>query len=56
LTFVDVDRQPAPYNSGAPSALVAYGDGCAEAIARANLGMTFAVRTRGLDGQAHLWE
>jgi hypothetical protein len=56
LTFVDADRQPPRANAGAPSALVAYGQECAEAIAAARLGMTFAIRARGLDGQASLWE
>jgi hypothetical protein len=56
LTFVDVDRQPGQFNSGAPSALVAFGDGCAQAVAASGLGMTFAVRARALEGQASLWE
>lgn len=56
LTFVDRERRPGGYNAGAPSALVAYGDECARAIAAAGLGMTFAVRARDLDGQAQLWE
>jgi hypothetical protein len=56
LTFVNRHRVASAYNAGAPSALVAYGDECAEAIANANLGMTFAVRARDLAGQAQLWE
>lgn len=56
LTFVDERRQPAAFNAGAPSALVAYGDECAQAIADAQLGMTFAVRGAPLGGQASLWE
>lgn len=56
LTFVDEDRQPGGFNAGSPSALVGYGQECAEAIAAAHLGMTFAVRATDLDGQASLWE
>jgi hypothetical protein len=56
LTFVDADRNPGAFNAGAPSALVAYGQENAEAIARAGLGMTFAVRATELRGQASLWE
>lgn len=55
LTFVDAERQPAHFNAGAPSALVAYGDECARAVAAAGLGMTFAVRGEML-GQGSLWE
>lgn len=43
-------------NAGAPSMLVAYGQDCAEAVAQADLGLTFAVRAKGLLGQASLWE
>lgn len=56
LTFVDHEREPGGFNAGAPSALVAYGSECAEAIANAQLGMTFAVRARDLAGQGSLWE
>jgi hypothetical protein len=56
LTFVDHHRQPGKFNSGAPSALVAYGTECAEAVAAASLGMTFAVHARELAGQGSLWE
>lgn len=56
LTFVDAERKPARFNSGAPSALIAYGDDCAEAVAAAKLGMTFAIRTERMIGQASLWE
>ncbi|WP_081685720.1 DNA N-6-adenine-methyltransferase [Candidatus Solirubrobacter pratensis] len=40
LTFVPGDGQKAPGNSGAPSALVAYGADNAEAVAQSGLGMT----------------
>lgn len=56
LTFVDASGQEGIYNAGAPSALVAFGDECAEAIAASGLGMTFAVNAASLDGQASLWE
>lgn len=56
LTFVTRAMQPAPYNSGAPSSLIAFGDCCAEALLAAGLGMNFAVRTQALDYQATLWE
>lgn len=56
LTFVDADRHPGAFNSGAPSALVAYGDECAEAVAGAGLGMTFAVRSELVIAQASLLE
>lgn len=49
LSFVDRYQQPAPSNANAPSALVAYGRECAEAVARAGLGMMFAVNTGGLE-------
>lgn len=56
LTFVTAAMQPAPYNAGAPSALIAFGEECASAIAHAGLGMTFAVRSSSIDYQASLWE
>lgn len=56
LTFVTAAKRPAPYNSGAPSALVAFGEDCAEAVAGAGLGMTFGIRSRALAYQASLWE
>lgn len=56
LTFVDGDQQPGAFNAGAPSALVAYGQECAEHLAAAGLGMTFAVKATALEGQASLWE
>jgi hypothetical protein len=56
LTFVAEDGLPSPYNSGGPSALVAYGQECAEAVASAGLGMTFGVNATALRGQGQLWE
>lgn len=56
LTFLTAAGTPALYNAGAPSALVAYGADCAEALATSGLGMTFGVRSRALDYQATLWE
>ena len=41
LTFVAGAGQSAPGNSGAPSALVAYGDDCARAIEDSGLGLTY---------------
>jgi len=60
LNFVPPEQRRASNgttsNAGAPSLLVAYGDDCAEAIAQAGLGLTFAVRSRDLGGQGSLWE
>jgi DNA N-6-adenine-methyltransferase (Dam) len=41
LTFIAGAGQSAPGNSGGPSALVAYGDDCAKAIAESGLGLTY---------------
>lgn len=56
LTFVDEDRQPGAFNAGAPSALIGFGQDCAESIDKAKLGMTFSVRAQPVVGQASLWE
>jgi hypothetical protein len=40
LTFIAGAGQSAPGNSGGPSALLAYGEDCAEAIEAAGLGIT----------------
>lgn len=56
LTFVDRERASSRYNAGAPSALVAFGERCAEAVKGAGLGLTFALREAPLLGQAALWE
>jgi hypothetical protein len=60
LNFLSPERRMAANrtnsNAGAPSILVAYGLECAEAVAASGLGLTFAVRARGLRGQASLWE
>lgn len=41
LTFIPGAGQSAPGNSGGPSALLAYGEDCAEAVARSGLGLTY---------------
>jgi DNA N-6-adenine-methyltransferase (Dam) len=41
LTFVAGAGQSAPGNSGGPSALIAYGDDCADALNGSDLGMTW---------------
>lgn len=41
LTFIAGAGQSAPGNSGGPSALLAYGKDCAEALARSQLGVTY---------------
>lgn len=56
LHFCDAQGVAAKHNSGAPSALVAYGQENAEALAASGLGMTFGVRARDLAGQASLWD
>lgn len=56
LTFVNAQRQPGAFNSGAPSALVAYGETCADAVAACGLGLVFRCRAHPLPGQAALWE
>jgi hypothetical protein len=41
LTFIAGAGQSAPGNSGGPSALIAWGDDCAEAVSRSGLGLTY---------------
>ena len=41
LTFIAGAGQSAPGNSGGPSALIAYGEDCAQAIADSGLGLTY---------------
>jgi hypothetical protein len=41
LTFIPGEGQSAPGNSGGPSALLAYGEACAEAIASYGKGLTY---------------
>ena len=41
LTFIAGAGQSAPGNSGGPSALIAYGEDCAEAVANSGLGLTY---------------
>lgn len=47
LTFIAGARQSAPGNSGGPSALIAYGESCARAIAGSNLGLTYFTSSNG---------
>jgi hypothetical protein len=56
LSFVDRDCIPAENNSGAPSALVAFGDGCAEAVLACGLGMMLRPAERAVTGQVSLWD
>lgn len=56
LTFVTEDRLPGPFNSGAPSMLVAYGEECADAVVGSDLGLIFRCRRSPLLGQPSLWE
>lgn len=46
LTFVNAAGQPAAYNSGAPSALIAYDRDSATALRAADLGMTLDLPAR----------
>jgi hypothetical protein len=55
LTFVASDGLPGTSNAGAPSALIAYGRECAEAVAGCGLGMTFALREPLAVAQGALW-
>jgi hypothetical protein len=41
LTFIAGTGQSAPGNSGGPSALLAYGQDCADAVERSGLGLTY---------------
>lgn len=43
LTFIAGAGQSAPGNSGGPSALLAFGDDCAEAVANSGLGLTYFI-------------
>lgn len=56
MTFLTEQGLPGRGNAGAPSALIAYGEDCARAVAESGLGMTFAVQSRTVAGQASLWE
>lgn len=55
LTFVRSDGTPGPFNSGAPSALIAYGDDCAAALARCGLGLVARCPAREADRQLGFW-
>lgn len=46
LTFIAGAGQSAPGNSGGPSALIAYGTECADAIERSGLGLTYWTSAR----------
>lgn len=56
LSFIPGDDRPERDAAAAPSALIAFGDVCAEAVAGCGLGMTFRCRRRDLPGQIGLWE
>lgn len=47
--FHYADGKRAPFNSGAPIALIAYGQNNVEALRRANLGVTFDTHGKGLE-------
>jgi DNA N-6-adenine-methyltransferase Dam len=55
LTFVHGDRSPALFNAGAPSLLLACGEGCTEALYRSGLGITVKVNDRTAPGQASIF-
>lgn len=56
LTFVTSERLPGPFNSGAPSMLVSFGEPCADALAGCGLGLVFRCASSPLPGQPALWE
>ena len=59
LRFVPGHREQRPgggANAAAPSALIAFGEPCAEAVAGCGLGMVFRCARRELGGQPSLWE
>jgi hypothetical protein len=51
LTFIAGAGQSAPGNSGAPSALVAYGEECARALERSGLGLTYRTPDTDKEGE-----
>jgi hypothetical protein len=55
LTFVDRHGEPGTSNAGAPSAILAAGEDCVEALRRARLGIDVAVTERAQPLQASLW-
>lgn len=55
LSFVAEDGRRGASNAGAPSALIAFGDLCAAAVAASGLGMTFRLRANGPAWQGALW-
>lgn len=56
VRFIDEDGNPASSTSGAPSALVAFGDDCARAVAAANLGMVVRNAEARVSARMPLWE
>lgn len=55
LTFVHRDGLAAPFNSGAPSMLMALGEECVEALQRSGLGVVVGVRDRRPSIQATIF-
>jgi len=56
VRFVDKHGKPGSSTAGAPSALVAFGDDCARAVAAAGIGMVVRGAERGVSGRVSLWE
>ena len=56
VRFVDKNGKPGSSTAGAPSALVAFGEDCARAVADANLGMVVRGAERDVSGRVSLWE
>ena len=56
VRFVGKDGKPASSTAGAPSALVAFGEDCARAVASASLGMVVRGAERDVGGRVSLWE
>jgi hypothetical protein len=55
LTFVTADQLQAPFNSGAPSMLMAAGERCCEALRGSGLGIYVAVSEKALPAQASIF-
>jgi DNA N-6-adenine-methyltransferase (Dam) len=56
VRFIDQNGNPGSSTSGAPSALVAFGEDCARAVADANLGMVVRDAERQVSDRMPLWE
>lgn len=56
LTFVQADGQASKFNSGAPSALVAFGETETHAVTQSGLGMVILNSEPALPGQRTIWE